>query len=161
MRRPVFWRTAFGDADFSDVVKEPGHVNALGQRLGEAGFEGELAGDGGDAFAVAAGVGVLGVDGAGEAMEQSHHQAVHVVEEHGVFEIDRRFVGDRVEELAVLGVEIAGDFVECEEAAEDLVLALKRNGKEMLGMLAEPMESFVLGKIVDEERAFAMEEDGH
>ena len=142
-------------------MQQAGHVNALGQRLGQAGFEGELAGDGGDAFAVAAGVGVLGVDGAGEAVQQSHHQAVHVVEEHGVFEIDRRFVGDRVEELAVLGIEIAGDFVECEEAAEDLVLPLKRDGKEMLGMLAEPMESFVLGQIVDEQRAFAMEEDGH
>ncbi len=102
---------AFGDADFADIVQQAGHVGAFGEGIAEAGLQGQLPAQDGDALAVAAGVGVLGIHRAGQAVQQAHHQAVHVVEEHGVFEIDGRFVGDGVEELAVLRVEIAAGLV--------------------------------------------------
>ncbi len=66
-------------------------------------------------------------------MEEAHHQAVDVVEEHmAVFEIDGGFVGDGVEELLITESESpAASLSEGEEAAEDDVLALERDGHEL------------------------------
>ena len=122
----------FGHADLADIVQQARNVNALDKMIAELGFLRENAAEQSDAFAVAAGVCVLGVDGAGETVQQAHHQAAHVFVQREIFQIDRRFVADRVQQLAVHRVEIAVELVEGEHAAEQLFLPLKRHGQQML-----------------------------
>ena len=131
---------AFGHADLADVMQQAGHVDAFDLLVAEPDLPGEMPAEQRDALAVAAGVGVLGVDRAGQAVQQAHHQAVHVVEQHRVFEIDRRFVGDASSAACCRRVEIAVGLVQPEQAAEHLVLPLQRDGEQLVRVFAEPAE---------------------
>jgi hypothetical protein len=129
-----------GHADLADVVQQPGHVDLLDVAVAQADLARQVAADERDALAVAAGVGVLGVDRAGQAVQQAHHQAVHVLEQPGVLEVDRRLVGDRVQQLAVDRVELAVGLVEREQPAEHLVLPLERHGDHLPRVGREELE---------------------
>ena len=134
-------------------MQQAGHVDPLDLGIGAArSAAARCAAEQRHALGVAAGVGVLGVDGAGEAVQQAHHQAVHVLEQHGVLEVDRRLVGDGVQQLAVDRVELAVELVQAEEAAEHLVLALERHGDEAC-VLGEPAEGLVATDVIDQETA--------
>ena len=59
----------FGHADLADIVKESREVDAFADIVGEADFLGQGAREVRNALGVAAGVGVLGVQGAGQGVE--------------------------------------------------------------------------------------------
>ena len=135
----------FGHADLADVVQQAGHVDALDLVIGQLDLGRQMPAEQRDALAVAAGVRILGVDRAGEAVQQAHHQAVHVFEQHRVFEIDRRFVGDRVQQLAVDRVELAGGA----QRRDVLRLVLWQGGKLVLiGLLAGLFSTLVAAHLL-------------
>lgn len=76
----------FGDTDFADIVDQPGNVDALDLFSRQAVGLGETSREIGDAFAVAAGVFVFGVDGGGQGLERAHEHRLLLDIEGGVFE---------------------------------------------------------------------------
>ncbi len=77
---------------------------------------------------MAAGVGVLGVDGACEGVEHAHEKALHILIEGGVLQEDRALAADVVEELEIDGVEFAAVvFVDGEHDAERAAIAFERD----------------------------------
>ena len=74
---------------------------------------------------MAAGVRVLRVDGAGQAVEESHQQAVQVVEEAKVLQINRAFVSERPNELGVRRIELSNLLVKSEQAPEQSIRAAR------------------------------------
>ena len=65
-----------GHADLADVVEQSGEVDVAQFGLGEPQLAGQLDGDPRNALAVAAGVGVLGVDGRGQRADQAREEVL-------------------------------------------------------------------------------------
>ncbi len=57
---------------------------------------------------MAAGVGILGVDGAREGVQDAHEEVLHVLVEGGILKEDRALVADVVEQFEIDGVELGG-----------------------------------------------------
>ncbi len=99
VRRPGLQRMASGDADLADVVDEPADADAFGGFLAVPERHRQGGGDKGDAFGMAAGVRVLGVDGGGEGLEGAHEEGMLLGEADGVLVEGAEEVGDGVDEL--------------------------------------------------------------
>ena len=83
-----FLEHRLGHADFSHVVQQPGHVNSIDLIVGTPRKAGQMPAEQRHALAVAARVSILGVNRAGETVQQAHHQAVHVAEQNRVLQIN-------------------------------------------------------------------------
>ncbi len=90
---------ALGNADLAHIVHQTGDADALGVLSAHAHLSGEELGEEGDALAVAAGVGVFGVDGGGEGVECPQAHGPLLGEPRDVLVEGAQEVGDGVDEL--------------------------------------------------------------
>ncbi len=101
-----FAEDRFGNADFSHIMDHSGEAKEFDLFVGEVERAGHGGGEYADAFGVAAGVGVLGVDGGGERVDGAEEELSLVGEAGDVFVEDANEVGDGVAELHFNGGEI-------------------------------------------------------
>ncbi len=146
-----FLEDGFGYADLADVVEQAGHVDAVHQGVVQPVFRGKVAGQQGHALTMTACISILGIDSGGEGVHESHHQGMEIAEEHGVFDINGGFVGNRGQQLGGHGVELACVPVQPEEATQGLAAALQWHRDQLPGERREPVESRIVADAVDEQ----------
>ena len=145
------------DADLAHVVQQSAQIEPFGLMSRHAGLLRQALGDQGHSIGMAAGVGILCVNAAGQGVQHAHQQLVEVSVQEHVLEVDRAAIDHRMQQADIRRVEIHVAIVIADQNdAHECLIADDRQQNRALQPAGSPVQLWVFRWMIDDQGIAAL-----